>query len=91
MLFKKELVAVIWTSLNVDAKGQPKTFALSQLKDASEILAQIKEKCVAEDDKFKDGELDFNTDQKKLIRDCCDREWSATVGLDVISVREMLA
>ena len=90
MLFTKEEAAIIWACINTDEKGNAKTFSLSQLKDASEILSKVKETCVDKEEKFVDGDLDFTTDQKKLIRDCSDREWPATVGSLVLKVREML-
>lgn len=89
--FTKEEVSIIWNSLNVNSKGEARTFPLAQLKDASEIVASVKAKCVNDKDAFIDGEMEFSTDQKKLIRDCSDKEWVSQVGLAVLSLREKLA
>lgn len=94
--FTKGEIGAIWTSLTVSEKGESKSFALSQLKDASEIVSEIKAKCTdlskPEDNRpFIDGELELSTDKKKLIRDCTDRPWAATAGADVLTLREKLA
>jgi hypothetical protein len=90
MYFTKEQLGIIWLAINSDQNGNERKFSLMQLKDASSVLSKIKETCVDQEDKFIDGNLDFTTDEKKLIRDCTDREWPASVGLSVLEVREML-
>lgn len=96
MKFSKEEVMVIWYALHNDREGKPKVFLLSQLKDASKIVEQVKEKCLAPEDEkgnrdFLEGELEFSTDEKKLIRDVTDREWDVGAGASVLSLRDKLA
>lgn len=88
-LTKKE-AAVAWVSITQNEQNQPRTFALAQLADASSIVKKLKTSCTNESGEFKDGDVEFGTDEKKLLLDCSDRAWGALDGEAALSLRDKL-
>ena len=92
----KDEAQVAWIALTFSAKKnqaggyEQRNFPMAQWSDAAHTTKEIKSKCVDDKDLFKDGELDFKTDHKKLILGCLDREWPAVNLEAVMSLKAKL-
>lgn len=65
MEITKEQASVINVSLQINADGSQRTFALGDLVKASEIMKEIMKNTV--EDHFIDGEIELTAEQKVFI------------------------
>ena len=92
MKLTKEQASVVFAAVSFkDIAQQPRSFPISELKAAGNILYDLKLKCVdAEKQVFVEGELELGTSEKSLLIRCLDREWVAVDGPTVLSLKELL-
>ena len=89
-LTDKEL-GILWHAISFTEDQKVRNFPLSQLKDAANIMANL---ATLLDGKeiLPAGEYEFEmtTNEKKLCLDSLKRSWSASAGMNVLSLEEKL-
>lgn len=93
MKFKLEEIAVIISAMNTKTDGTARTFQAIQLPDVADAMKKLKV-LVDKEGKIPEGdhELEFGTDEKKLIMECMDdKEWSSGDAEHYLSVKEKLS
>lgn len=93
MVISQQEAIVAWSAVNLNEKGEPRTFPLSQLGDAGKIAKELRAKTSGPDDKFLEGDHDveLDTDCRKLLKDLLDRSWPVQVAEAVFSLKAKLA
>ena len=85
---------VLYVVLNRNEKNEARTFPMSTLPTALSAMKKLNEASSVKDGKveFKpEAEIDFGTDEKKLLKDSLEREWDLSVAESVLSLKTKLA
>lgn len=100
MIFTPAEALAIFNSISFDGKtnmqGQPqqKLFPLTMQKDAASLAKELQTKCFDEVSgnsiKFKEGDMDLSLDERKLLKTCLERDWTANELANVLSVKDKL-
>jgi len=89
---QEQLVAFVMLARN--AKNETRTYPMSQLPTAISAQKKLNAVATTEGEKVSftpEAELDFGTEEKKLLLDSLDREWDLTVAEAVLTLKEKLA
>lgn len=89
MKLTQQEVVLAFVALTTDEKG-PRSFPLALLSEASSALSKLK--AVAVEDKIPEGEheVDLKLEERKRLKDCLDRPWTAADGSVVLALKAKL-